>query len=427
MLVAATAARTADPTVQQLFDQVRAKVIDNIHRVPRYTCVETVNRAQYRPQLGSNRPSGCPALIAARGQAATPGLLRWHDRLRIDVAVLDGVETFAWAGARQFETSHLDDLASHGTTGSGDFISFLASVFGNDTDNIAHEGPRQTAFGGLLTAFTYNVPFSKSHYRYHSGYIEKILPFHGEFYVDAASGDLRRLTVETTDPPSGSDLCHLVNTMDYRRAKIGGGEFILPQVTTMEVLYQDGSESKNETHFADCHEYVGESTIRFDDPDDAAGAVAADTPLRPLPPGVRLQIGLEGVIDTDTAAAGDVVTGVVLRDVKDKKLGVLALRNDHVRGRILGLEQFMDPQPRWIVTIRFDAMERRGVEQSLSLTPRDDGERTRLTFTSGNRTGQARPLVLPPLPHPPGSGVFVYQERGKLVLDKGFHSEWETR
>ena len=30
-------------------------------------------------------------------------------------------------------------------------------------------------------------------------------------------------------------------------------------------------------------------------------------------------------------------------------------------------------------------------------------------------------------PRPPGTGVFIFPERGNLVLDQKFHSEWETR
>jgi hypothetical protein len=67
--------------------------------------------------------------------------------------------------------------------------------------------------------------------------------------------------------------------------------------------------------YSDCREYVGESTIRFDDPDAAAGAAAA--------------------------------------------------------------------------------AEHNGVEQALDLRPM-------------------------------GDGVFIFRERGNLVLDRTFHSEWET-
>jgi hypothetical protein len=113
LLAAATTARTADPDPQELFRKVRAKVLNDVSHVPRYTCVQTVNRAQYRPQYGI-KPASCRALIAARKQLTSSGYLIYHDRLRLDVAVVDGAETFSWAGARRFETSRVDDLVKSG-------------------------------------------------------------------------------------------------------------------------------------------------------------------------------------------------------------------------------------------------------------------------------------------------------------------------
>ena len=40
-----------------------------------------------------------------------------------------------------------------------------------------------------------------------------------------------------------------------------------------------GSETVNETRYSDCREYVGESTIRFDDVDAESGPAAAKAAL----------------------------------------------------------------------------------------------------------------------------------------------------
>ena len=93
--------------------------------------------------------------------------------------------------------------------------------------------------------------------------------------------------------------------------------------------------------------------------------------------------------------------------------GNLAKANDHFHGRILRLEQNMTPSPRWIVAIRFDTIERRGIEQPIALKPVDDGVR-----------GKAKPEVVD---RPEGAGVFIFVQHGNFVLDQKFHSEWETR
>src|SRR5436305_9908082 len=99
-----TAASTADSPAQILFNQVRENVRSALERVPRYTCVQTITRTRHRPQFGSH-PNNCAGLLSARAQLTSSGLLVWHDRLRLDVAVGDKAEMFSWAGARQFETT----------------------------------------------------------------------------------------------------------------------------------------------------------------------------------------------------------------------------------------------------------------------------------------------------------------------------------
>jgi hypothetical protein len=395
LLAVATAASSADPDPQELFRKVRARVLDDVSHVPRYTCVQTVNRAQYRPQYGT-RPASCGAMIAARRQLTSYGFLIVRDRLRLDVAVVDGAEAFSWAGARRFETSHVDELVKSGATGSGEFVSYLISIFGNDTDSISYLGQ---------SLFAFHVPLEKSHYTYRTSGPERTTSFHGTFLVDPAIAELKRLTVVADEFPAREAACRVEDTMDYHRVKIGNGDFLLPESATMDVLYNEGIESVNEIGYSDCHEYAGESTIHFeDDAEPAAPKIATGPPAAPhsnqprqLPPGLRFRIGLTSPIHSETAAAGDAVTGVVLHEVKDRKLGVVARENDVVHGRILQLEQHMYPLPRWLLTVRFDSLEHDGVEQPLELKSRDR------------------------------RGTFVFEQSGDIVIDQSFHSEWETR
>ncbi len=391
LLVASTAARTADPDPEQLFQKVRARVLDDVSHVPRYTCVQTVNRAQYRLPYGIR--SSCRSIIAARREAASRGYLTVRDRLRLDVAVVDGAETFSWAGARQFETSHVDDLVKSGATGSGEFVSYLTSVFGADTDSISYLGQ---------SLFAFNVPLEKSHYTYSTNGPDRTAAYHGSFLVDPASAELKRLTVVADRFPAGDEVCRVEDNMDYHRVKIGNGDFLLPAAATMDVLFGDGIESVNEIGYSDCHEYAGQATIRFDDDAGAPGTPKKETQepaaaARQLPAGLRFRIGLTSPIHSETAAAGDAVTGVILHEVKDRKLGVIAREKDIVHGRILQLEEHMYPVPRWLLAIRFDTLEHDGVEFPLALKSRERG------------------------------GSFVFAQAGNIVIDQSFHSEWETR
>ncbi len=407
LLAVATAASTADSDSDELLKQARTKVLDNARRMPRYTCVETISRTQYQPP---DSPSTCQALVAMRRLMPTRGAVMLRDRLRLDVAVMDGGEMFSWAGAGKFETHEISRLVGGGASGSGEFGSFLAGVFGNETDAIRYAGLRNS-----LALFEYNVPVTKSGYRIHISGPARTVGYRGTFSVDPADGDVEQLVVESDQFAAADGVCLIRHQMDYNRVKIGKGDFVLPEVSTMDALYHNGAESLNETRYSDCREYVGESTIRFDDPDATPGTTAAKAALQPLPSKARLLIGLSKPINTEVAAAGDAVDGVLLRDAA----GNLAKVNDRVHGRILRLEQDMGPSPRWIVAIRFDTIERKGVEQPIALKPIDDGERSAQRVRGKVQT--------PAVERPEGAGVFIFSQHGNLVLDQSFHSEWETR
>jgi hypothetical protein len=393
LLVAASAASTADSDVQELFQKARDRVLDSAHRLPHYTCVETIARAQYFPPRGS--PGSCQALITRRRLVNDQGSLAMRDRLRLDVAVINGGEIFSWAGAGKFETQNVDTLIGGGASGSGDFGSFLGSVFGNDPDVIRYRG-----LSNNLAMFDYNVPVTKSAYTYHttSG-PGRTIGFHGSFAVDPADADLQQLVVEADDFGAGEIACRVEHVMNYQRVKIGSGDFLMPEVSTMKALYRNGAESVNETRYSDCREYVGESTIRFDDVDPASALAAPKATLQRLPAKTRLEITLAKPVNTELGAAGDEVTGIAS----------FGLEHDRVHGRILRLAQFMTPMPRWVIAIRFDSIELGGTRQPLLLRPLD----------------VKRVSAFPELPA--DAGVFTFEGRGNLTLDQTFHSSWETR
>jgi hypothetical protein len=424
LVVACFAAFTADSPAQALFNRLRSKVRADVARAPRYTCVENVTRKRYRPQYGG-RPPGCEALIAARDRLTSPGMLVWHDRLRLDVAVGADSEIFSYAGARRFETADPQALALSGSTGSGDFGAFLASVFGADAEGFRFVGEQEVPLG-RLAAFEYTVPQRKSHYSYRTGTGENgIVGYRGTFYAVPATAELKRLVVEATDFPSGN-VCRVYDTMDYARVNIGSGDFPLPEVSRMTVLYRNGEESQNETHYSDCHEFTGESTIRFDDTDQPNSPSAAKKPeLRALPPGTQVRVKIDPPVNSETAAAGDPITGVVEHDVKHNGQAVVRT-NDRLHGRVLRLEQFLAPLPRWIVAIRFESIERDGVEQPVTFRPLDDGDRSPPPPQFGRRGMQGAPRGEVPN-RPPGAGVFTFASTGNLVLDRRFHSAWEIK
>lgn len=383
LLIAISAVQAADPAAQELFNNVRAKVITSVKSVPRYTCVETITRTQYAPVPG--RP--------ACSRAGNKGSVLWQDKVRVDVALLDGAEMFAWRGGR-FEARELGDLVPNGSSGSGDFVSFLASVFGNDADIIKHRGEE-----GPLSVFDFTVPIERSHYTYHSRGSQRTAPYHGSFWVDRAATALTRLSIQTEPFAEDENVCEVEDILDYKTQAMGSGEFLLPQLAVMDVLFRDGQEAHNETRYSECREFVGESTIKFEDASENVSGTKdpAGTPSTPMPPGIRLKITLSEPL-TSSAAAGDEVTGYVVKDVKAGKAGIIAHAKDEVHGRILRMEQNFYPTPRWIVRLRFDMLDSRGEARTMNLRSLANG--------------------------PPET--FVLKPRGDIVIDGKFQTDWET-
>jgi hypothetical protein len=391
-LALAAVASAADPAIEKLFRDAQARILQNTKNVPRYMCVQSISRTQYPPRVPGRQPN-CQELIAARRRLGVPANITMRDRLRLDVAVVDGKEMFSWAGAGRFETDALDKLVPGGVSGTGSFIGFMASIFGGDAQTV-----RYTGLANDLARFEYEVPLARSHYEYRAEGAMKTTGYSGTFSLDPSDAELMKLVVDTAAFAPTEPLCQVEDIMDYQRVKIGSGDFLLPEVASMDVIYRNGDEALNETHYSDCHEFTGESTIHFDDVDTAAAgqAPAVNGAMAPLPPKLRLRLGFAEPINGETAAAGDAVTGVLLDDVKDKR-GVVAHRNDKVYGRILRFEQHVIPAARWLVQIRFDRIERGGVQQPINLVLANN------------------------------ENALTFPERGNLVIDRTFHSEWETR
>jgi len=52
---------------------------------------------------------------------------------------------FSWAGASKFESGDITEMVARGASGSGEFGSFLADVFGGDAQNFVYTGLKDTA------------------------------------------------------------------------------------------------------------------------------------------------------------------------------------------------------------------------------------------------------------------------------------------
>jgi hypothetical protein len=127
-----------------------------------------------------------------------------------------------------------------------------------------------------------------------------------------------------------------------------------------------GTEGVNETRYTSCRQYLGESTLRFDDP--AMAAAERKEPAPELPPGLTVKIVLTTRIDPSTAAAGEPVDGVLKEPLRDKSGKLLAAKNTVFHGRIMHFEERLWPAKEYVLNIKFDRIERGGASQSIWLS-----------------------------------------------------------
>ena len=88
--------------------RIRARVAETTARIPNYTCLETIERRWYTDEFAEDRVA---------------------DRVRIEVAVVDGKEQFSWPGGIPLDARELEEILRRGVSKSGDFSGFLSGVF----------------------------------------------------------------------------------------------------------------------------------------------------------------------------------------------------------------------------------------------------------------------------------------------------------
>src|ERR1700761_7343208 len=134
--------------------EVLARVRDNIaHEVEKstnYTCVETVDRTVFISSHDLLPGCAYESTMPERTKAV-------QDRLRLDIAVSEGKEIFAWHGQNSFSgSSTIDDVVQRGTVSSGEFIGFLENIFVRGGIEFEYTG--EAVIGGTRTySFHYAV------------------------------------------------------------------------------------------------------------------------------------------------------------------------------------------------------------------------------------------------------------------------------
>jgi hypothetical protein len=297
-----------------LLAEVRGKMLDLLVNQPNYTCLETVERTRQAPGGGS----------------------QVDDTLRLEVALVDGKEMFAWPGAKQFEDRDIRELVSTGMFGNGNYGLYVRMLFSGAGPEFEYRG-EVTVLGTPMARYDFRVHVARSGYHLSVSGREAVTGFHGSIYLDRAGADLRRLEVIADDIPPELGLTSTEDRVDYARVLIGDELFLLPVESALQMVTKE-SVSRNRVRFSGCKKFAGESSLIFEDVDLVEAVEAPVVAEVTLPVDASMTLEISSDLRLDRAAVGDVVTAVLRSDVKRGKETVVK-KGAVAKGRVILLDR----------------------------------------------------------------------------------------
>jgi len=416
ILKLAGSAQSPDPA--QVLQATSERLLADLKRMPRYTCVQTITRTYYESKHRFDRAS-CSTLISEHDTRKKKLAVEGWDRLRLEVALVEGNSVYSWVGAPRFTDDTLDKLAGSGPLGSGDFGVFLGGILHHA--KLDFQGER-VVDGAHLFEYSYEMPIDKSGYRVKVPGGWAVTGYDGTLLLDPQTNDLVKLVVRTNDLPSASSACRATSEVSYKRAPIHERMVLVPRETKLYTINTTGNESESETSYANCREYTttvkmifGGETISAT-PNPSTTITPASETAAPLPAGLRFSAHITTPMDIDTAAAGDPIEAILTTPMRDKKKAVIAPVGTRLHGRLRTLKVSIGAFDTLQVGIQFESIEVEGRNVPLSavLYP------PRVMFVPGN---SYRMRFLKP-DYSVVGGTFFFNEI--RLRPKQLDSEWIT-
>lgn len=319
LLLAATVLPAEDPVTPDTIRlaRIRYHMSRNLTQIPNYTCTQTIERSARR----------------AKGRR-----FQLIDTLRLEVALVNGNEMFAWPGSGRFSDKKITDLVGRGgAIGNGAFAGHARSVFMSGAPRFDYEGEVMRESRRVFR-YRYSVPLLLSNYEIRIGELSEKVGFSGYFESDALTLEPRELEVNAEEIPPTLKLQSAKSRMIYRAVRIGEKDFSLPETAELVMMDLGGNESRNLTTLSGCREYTGESVLRFDEPTEAALEPVTVTEAVELPDGLLLEAKLETPIRHGKTAIGDIIEAVLLQPAKSKGR-VMVPKGARLRARFAGIER----------------------------------------------------------------------------------------
>lgn len=441
------ASELSDPN--QLLELGAQRVRDNTAALKRLTCEEHTAREFYLPFKESDR--GIARKPAVQGDLPLPALLNaplqgrkmlWSDHLHVELSLFGGRDMFSWPGGGSFDSASLSALVNFGATLSGVLGAFDVNVLLDEKDRKLSRFQRSFAdFGTTVAEYSYSVPAERSDLIVpgsndsHAG-----IPYEGLFFLDTATGDLRRLAVQISKFPASARIAQGAISTDYGPRVIAEASAFVPVMSTMRLLFDNGQLAINVMQYSNCHEFQAESTLHFTDLSDGSEHhenQSLSQELPPLPKSRLLKLALDTPIDSANTAAGDLIHAHVTKALRGKDGRVVLPEGTVAEGRVLRLVTYAYPYDAVELIVKFSALKV-GVEtMTVRLSPPEGekpaAENLNEIYRVGREQQRVTPIYVPEdkdrlaaaeADRKNGTGTFEFNHTNHIHLSAGYVTEW---
>jgi hypothetical protein len=409
--LAGSLAQGRQPSTDELLQNIRQRVQENLKRLPNYICRQTIERSLRSPGSKKAKPL---------------------DTLQLEVALIGNRELYSWGGAKKFEEKALEEIVGRaGAIGTGSFGIHLTNIFVDTAAEFTYRGEEQLE-GRSVLRFDFRVPRARSNYHISDGKNTTTVAYRGSFLVAGGSLDLIHVETYVDQVPPPVQITKASDRIEYSRVRIGEQEFLLPRTAELSMASPTG-EGLNRSRFESCRQYIGESVLSFSD-----APTPAEPPKAPrvveLPAGLALELNLRTPILAGKTAVGEPVTAAVSRAVRGKDGTVLLPKGALLTGNVTRLEHRKTRGFEYsVIGLMFESAEAEGVRAGFAGTLEEAGVANgsgayHVPFTAGPVTQfdiwtDFRDETLPPRPN---EGVF-YVRGDMLRIQGGFRLVWRTR
>jgi len=212
-------------THDQELAAIREYAVNYGKGLPDYTCTRVTERKESAIALtfteperyGTPQPKGTASTIVTEEELTVSGQRENYKILKVD-------------GQSFGREMRLRPDQVIETITAGQFTSVLQRIFSPEEGARVQWVRLEKLRGRQVNVFSFEVPRAHGERVYDRGLgRDAVVRYSGRVYADAESNAVLRVETHSSDFPSGSEFVGIDLVMDYKPAKIGGREYVMPQ------------------------------------------------------------------------------------------------------------------------------------------------------------------------------------------------------